>query len=181
MSIENKRKTLANCKNSEFLAAAMKARKIVCEYYGKVDVKEISERFKSKYESDSMKPEAIIGLVNDVIGVLFTEYPAETVQIAAIAGFMTEDEAENIAPSELYAILLECALSERVLDFFISVDSSVGKNTGGIYAALILLRVISGAVNTSAKESEQNTNGMTDSLPVGAMSENASDASQEAE
>lgn len=164
MKDENTRKTLANCKNSEFLPAAMKARRIVCESYKKINVKSIVNRFK---ESDTQDAGAMLEMIMNVIGAIFTEYPAETVQLAAIAGFMTEDEAENVPPTELFAILLECALSVRVLDFFISVENMGGKNTDGIYPALIFLRVISGAMNTSGSESQTNTNDSSESASNG--------------
>lgn len=164
MKDENTRKTLANCKNSEFLPAAMKARKIVCESYNKINVKSIVERFR---ESDTQDAGAMLDMIMNVISAIFTEYPAETVQLAAIAGFMTEEEAENVPPTELFAILLECALSVRVLDFFISVENMGGKNTDGIYPALIFLRVISGAMNTSGSESQTNTSDLNESASNG--------------
>ena len=170
MKGENTRKTLANCKNSEFLPAAMKARKIVCESYNKINVKSIVKRFK---ESDTQDAGAMLEMIMNVIGAIFTKYPAETVQLAAIAGFMTEDEAENVPPTELFAILLECALSVRVLDFFISVENMGGKNTANIYPALIFLRVISGAMNTSDSESQTNTSDLNENVSAGDMQESA--------
>ena len=170
MKEENTRKTLANCKNSEFLPAAMKARKIVCESYNKIDVKSIVERFKS---SDTQDPAEMLEMMLNIISAIFSEYPAETVQLAAIAGFMTEDEAESVPPTDIFAILLECALSVRVLDFFISVENMGGKNTANIYPALIFLRVISGAMNTSGSESQTNTTDTSESASVGDTPENA--------
>ena len=170
MSNENTRKTLANCKNSEFLSAAMKARKIVCDTYKQINVKEIVEQFKDDDTADATK---MLDMIMSIIGAIFTEYPAETVRLAAIAGFMTEEEAENIPPTDIFAILLECALSVRVLDFFISVENMGGKDTGGIYPALIFLRVISGAMNTSDSESQQNTNDTNASASVGDTLESA--------
>lgn len=170
MSNENKRKTLSNCKNSEFLPAAMKARKIVCDTYKQINVKEIVERFKDDDTADATK---MLKMIMSIIGAIFTEYPAETVRLAAIAGFMTEEEAENIPPTDVFAILLECALSVRVLDFFISVENMAGKNTGGIYPALIFLRVISGAMNTSDAESRQNTSNTSAIASVGDTLESA--------
>ncbi len=170
MKEENTRKTLANCKNSEFLPAAMKARKIVCESYNKIDVKSIVERFKN---SDTQDPAEMLEMMLNIISAIFSEYPAETVQLAAIAGFMTEDEAESVPPTDIFAILLECALSVRVLDFFISVENMGGKNTANIYPALIFLRVISGAMNTSGSESQTNTTDTSESASVGDTPENA--------
>lgn len=165
---ENERKTLANCRNSEFLPAAMRARKIVCESYNKIDVKSIVERFK---KSDTQNPAEMLGMMMDIIGTIFSEYPAETVQLAAIAGFMTEEEAESVPPTDIFAILLECALSVRVLDFFISVENMGGKNTDGIYPALIFLRVISGEMNTSDSESQMNTTDTSANASAGDISE----------
>lgn len=173
MDKENNRKTLANCKNSEFLNAAMQARIIVYEYYTKIDAQSIAERFKTEFKEGEAEAGNILAFISDVIGKIFMQFPAETVKLAAIAGFMTVDEAENIDPSELFEILLECALSTRVLDFFINVARSGGKNTDGIYAALILLRVISGAMSTSAKESQQNTNGTNENGLNSDISESA--------
>jgi hypothetical protein len=180
---ENKRKTLANCKNSEFLPAAMKSRALVYEYYKKINIEEIMERFRSKYEQNNDEDDkkkaaaentkAIFGLISDVIGAIFTEYPTETVQIAAIAGFMSEEEAESIDPSEIYMILLECALSVRVLDFFINAARMDGRDTDGIFRALIFLRLIGGEMNTSGKESQNSTTDTSASAAAGDMSENA--------
>lgn len=170
MSNENTRKTLANCKNSEFLPAAMKARRIVCESYNKINVKSIVERFK---DSDTQDPAEMLEMMMNIISTIFSEYPAETVQLAAIAGFMTEEEAENVPPTDIFAILLECALSVRVLDFFISVENMGGKNTANIYPALIFLRVISGAMNTSDSESQTNTNDSSENVSAGDMQESA--------
>lgn len=170
MSNENTRKTLVNCKNSEFLPAAMKARKIVCESYNKINVKSIVERFK---DSDTQDAAEMLEMMMNIISTIFSEYPAETVQLAAIAGFMTEEEAENVPPTDIFAILLECALSARVLDFFISVENMGGKNTANIYPALIFLRVISGAMNTSDSESQTNTNDSNENVSAGDMPESA--------
>lgn len=170
MKEENTRKTLANCKNSEFLPAAMKARKIVCESYNKIDVKSIVERFKN---SDTQDPAEMLEMMLNIISAIFSEYPAETVQLAAIAGFMTEDEAESVPPTDIFAILLECALSVRVLDFFISVENMGGKDTDSIYPALIFLRVISGAMSTSDSESQTNTTDTSENASVGDTPENA--------
>ena len=169
MKDENTRKTLANCKNSEFLNAALQARKIVYEYYAKIDAQGIVERFRKEFKDGESSAGDILAFMSDVIQEIFMQFPAETVKLAAIAGFMTVDEAENIEPSELFEILLECALSTRVLDFFINVDRSGGRNTGGIYAALILLRVISGGMNTSESESAQNTNDTNENALNGDM------------
>lgn len=170
MKDENTRKTLANCKNSEFLPAAMKARKIVCESYNKINVKSIVERFKN---SDTQDPAEMLEMMMNIISTIFSEYPTETVQLAAIAGFMTEEEAENVPPTDIFAILLECALSARVLDFFISVENMGGKNTENIYPALIFLRVISGAMNTSDSESQTKTNDLSENALAGDMPESA--------
>lgn len=175
MSDEIKRKTLANCKNSEFLPAAMKSRRIVCDAYTKININEIMERFRGKYEGEDAEQNtaAVVGLINDVIGAIFEEKPVETVQLAAVAGFMTVDEAESISPTEIFAILLECALSERVLDFFISAETMERKDTESIYPALIFLRAICGAMNTLESESQNSTTDISEKSPSGDMSESA--------
>ena len=171
MSIENSRKTLANCKNSEFLPAAMKAKRLVYEYYTKIDAKEIAERYQNEIKDKEKRVQDILDFINDVIDEIFMQFPAETVQIAAICGFMTVEEAESIEPSELYEILLECALSTRVIDFFINAARSVGKDTDGIFAALILLRLICGGMTTSESESPQNTTDTNATVSNGDTSE----------
>lgn len=176
MSIENNRKTLANCKNSEFLAAAMKARVVVCEYYEKVQIRDIIEKFREKYDEEIPNEEkavGVLGMMTDIISEIFMQFPAETVRLAAIAGFMTEEEAESISPTDIYAILLECALSVRVLDFFISVESTAGRNTGGIFRALTFLRLISGVMTTSDSESQNSTTDTKENVLAGDISESA--------
>ena len=169
------RKTLVTCKNSEFMPAALKARKIVYEYYSKIDAKGISERFDERFKDKKGTVAAFLGFITEIIEEIFIQFPKETVQIAAIAGFMSVEEAEEMDTSELYGLLLECALSTRVLDFFINVARSGGKDTDAIFAALILLRVISGNMITSQSKSNQNTNDTNENVPVGDTSESASE------
>ena len=167
MAEEKARKTLANCKNSEFLKRAMEVRKMVCEYYGKIDVKSIAARYKDKYADKNETAETVREFILDVISAIFAEHPVETVKLVAIAGFMTEDEAESIAPSELFGIFLECALSERVLDFFINVERSAGSGMDGILAAFVTLKVIAGGMTTSAQESQNSMTDTAEKSPAG--------------
>jgi hypothetical protein len=191
MAEETARKTLANCKNSEFMAAAMKARRLVYECYNAMDITAIIERFREKAKAAHEETENAAGdekakeaaqikesivalqLLPDVLFEVFEKYPTETVRLAAVCGFMTEDEAENADPAVLFEIILECATNKRVLDFFINAEKLAISVTGSIYPALKYLQLISGMKNTSESESQNSTNDTAEKLHAGDTSENA--------
>lgn len=191
MAEETARKTLANCKNSEFLPVAMQTRRIVYDCYKAMDITDIIERFRKNAEAAHKETENAAGdekatetaqmkegivalqLLPDVLFEVFEKYPAETVKLAAVCGFMTDDEAENADPAVLFEIILECATSKRVLDFFINAEKLAVSVTGNIYPALMYLRLISGARTTLESESQSETSNTAEKSPVGDISGNA--------
>lgn len=191
MAEEKARKTLANCKNSEFLPCAMKTRRIVYECYNAMDISAIIERFREKAKAAHDETENAAGdekaketaqikesivalqLLPDVLFEVFEKYPAETVKLAAVCGFMTEDEAENADPAELFEIILDCATNKRVLDFFINAEKLAISVTGSIYPGLMYLQLIAGAKNTLESESQTKTSDTAEKSHAGDMSENA--------
>lgn len=172
---ENKRKTLANCKLSEFTAQANKVRQLVHDYYKSINVPEIANKYKDKYKGIDVeeKRNVTADFINDIINAMMTEHPVETVQIIAAAAFMTYDEAEELAPSEALEIILECGFSQKVIDFFINVERLAQKDTAGILPTLIFLRQAISAMNSSDSESPNSTTDISEKSMHGDMSENA--------
>lgn len=154
---ETKRKTLANCKLSEFTAQANKYRRFVNEYYKKLNVPELAKKFVEKYKDKDAEGHTEVSreFISDVLTAMLEEYPAETVKAISIMGFMTYEEAENLDPTEAFWIALECIMSQKVLDFFISVESLGGRTTDSILPVLIFLKQAFSEKNTL--DSESNT------------------------
>lgn len=155
----NSRKTLANCKNSEFMAQANKTRKLVNEYYHKINIPAIAANYKEKYQDKDAEQSNEVSreFITDVFTTMLEEYPVDTIGVIAVMGFMTVDEAEEVDPSELLKIVFECISSQRVLDFFINVEVLVGSGTDSILPILMYFKQIFTAKNTSGNESNTNT------------------------
>ena len=175
MSNENKRKTLANCKLTEFTAQANKIRKMVYEYYHAINVPELTKQYAQKYSDvDASDKDAVSQeLIGGILDAMLTDHPIETVKIIAALGFMTFEEAEELAPTEALEIVLDCAFSQKVIDFFISVERLGGSGTDSILPVLILLKALISEMNTSDSESQQNTNDTNASASVGDTLESA--------
>ena len=165
---ETKRKTLANCKLSEFTRQAMIVRGIVSNYYTSIDFPKILEKYKDRDVKDTSLFREII---NDVVNKAWTQFPEKYVKVIAAEAFLTEEEAENLEPSEAYEIFLECAMSRRVLDFFINVELTAQSGTESILPVLIFLRQGISETNTSEFESQNSTNDISENSTAGDMSE----------
>ena len=165
---ETKRKTLANCKLSEFTRQAMIVRGIVSNYYTSIDFPKILEKYKDRDVKDTSLFREII---NDVVNKAWTQFPEKYVKVIAAEAFLTEEEAENLEPSEAYEIFLECAMSRRVLDFFINVELTAQSGTESILPVLIFLRQGISETNTSESESQNSTNDISENSTAGDMSE----------
>lgn len=165
---ETKRKTLANCKLSEFTRQAMTVRGIVSDYYTSIEFPKILEKYKERDVKDTSLFKEII---NDVVNKAWTQFPKKYVKVIAAEAFLTEEEAENLEPSEAYEIFLECAMSRRVLDFFINVELTAQSGTESILPVLIFLRQGISETNTSESESQNSTNDISENLTAGDMSE----------
>ena len=169
--IENKRKTLANCKLSEFTKAAMQVRDLVCEYYKLLDIPKLAEKYKDI--DAEKKPEVFKNILIDIMREGMMNHPIETVNIIAAEAFLTFEEAEELEPIEALEIFLECAMSRRVIDFFINVEVLAQSGTDSILPALILLKQTISAMNTSESESQSSTTDISEKSNVGDMSESA--------
>lgn len=167
---ETKRKTLANCKLSEFTRQAMIVRGIVSDYYTSIEFPKILEKYKDRDVKDTSLFKEII---NDVVNKAWTQFPEKYVKVIAAEAFLTEEEAENLEPSEAYEIFLECAMSRRVLDFFINVELTAQSGTESILPVLIFLRQGILGTNTSESESQNSTNDISENSTAGDMSESA--------
>jgi hypothetical protein len=165
---ETKRKTLANCKLSEFTRQAMIVRGIVNDYYTSIEFPKILEKYKERDVKDTSLFKEII---NDVVNKAWTQFPEKYVKVIAAEAFLTEEEAENLEPSEAYEIFLECAMSRRVLDFFINVELTAQSGTESILPVLIFLRQGISETNTSESESQNSTNDISENSTAGDMSE----------
>lgn len=165
---ETKRKTLANCKLSEFTRQAMIVRGIVSDYYTSIEFPKILEKYKDRDVKDTSLFKEII---NDVVNKAWTQFPEKYVKVIAAEAFLTEEEAENLDPSEAYEIFLECAMSRRVLDFFINVELTAQSGTESILPVLIFLRQGISETNTSESESQNSTNDISENSTAGDMSE----------
>lgn len=170
MAEENKRKTLANCKLSEFTKQAMQVRYIANEYYTAIDFPSIIEKYKDR---DTKDKTVFREILNDVLNKALIEHPEQYVKVIAAEAFISEEEAELLDPTEALAIFLECAMSQRVLDFFISVERMAQTGTDGILPALIFLRQIISETNTSESELQNSTTDISEKSPSGDMSGSA--------
>ena len=119
MSSETKRKTLANCKLSEFSAQANRIRKQVYDYYHAINVPVILKEYADKYKDVGAESKDAVSkeFISSIFDAIMTEHPLETVSLIASLAFMTVDEAEELAPVEALEIVLECVFSQRVLSY----------------------------------------------------------------
>lgn len=170
MSEETARKTLANCSLTEFTRQAMKVRGIVSDYYEKIDFPKIIEKYKG---IDAKDDSVYRNILTDVINKAMCEYPEEYVSVIAAEGFMTFEEAEQLSPSDALSIFLECAMSQRVLDFFINVEIMAQSGTDSILPVLIFLKRAFSETSTSESESQSNTTDTSESAAVGDTLESA--------
>jgi hypothetical protein len=171
MSEETARKTLANCSLTEFTRQAMKVRGLVSDYYEKIDFPKIIEKYKGV--DDKENKDVYRNILTDVLNKAMYEYPEEYVSVIAAEGFMTFEEAEQLSPSDALNIFLECAMSQRVLDFFINVEIMAQSGTDSILPVLIFLKRAFSETSTSESESQSNTTDTSESAAVGDTLESA--------
>lgn len=168
-----KRKTLANCKLSEFTAQANKTRKQMYEFYHLINVRSIVDKYAKEVNNGADRDEMSRMLISDVIDAIMTDHPHESVAIIASCAFMSVDEAEQLDPSEALEIVIECISSQRVMDFFIRLERLAGSDTDSILPALLLIRGAISEMNSSGSESQRSTTSSAVSDTVGATSESA--------
>lgn len=168
-------KTLANCKLSEFLPAAYRLREAFHRYYQLIGVDQLFAMLGPEYrEADEKQQKAIKAqCMEQLFRRMMLEHPAETVAIISMCGCMTVEEADALMPQEALGIVMECVRSERVMDFFISLERSAGGGTDGILRLLILLRLNASAAVTSETASQTSTTETNVSESAGDTSESA--------
>lgn len=116
-----KRKTLANCKLSEFMRQVNAMRHAVAGYYNDLDLHAIADKYKETKDTKAY--------ISDILDSMLDENAEKTVEIIGMAAFMTYEESQQMLPSEMMDIVLELVQSLRVMDFFTSVVNLAGKNT----------------------------------------------------
>ncbi len=168
-------KTLANCKLSEFLPAAYRLREAFHRYYKLIGVDDMLAALGQNYNGASEEEQKAIKAkyMENMLREMLLLHAAETVEIVSMLGCMSMDEAEELAPQDALSIIMECLHSERVMDFFISLERSAGDGTDGILRTLILLRLSATATDTSETASQSSTPEMSGSGSAGDTSESA--------
>ena len=163
-------KNLANCKLSEFLPAAYRVREAFHKYYHLIDVDGLRKRFIEKSQKEGINTEILsTEFIGEIVKAMMLTYPKETVKIISLIGFMEQDEAEELSPTDAIAMIIECICSSRVMDFFISLEGSAGGDTDGILLTLILLKQSFTATATSETESQTDTNETVENNSAGDM------------
>lgn len=168
-------KTLANCPLSEFLPAAYKLREAFHKYYHLLNMDGLREKYMQQMqgiETEEQKAAVSKNYMDEMFRLMMLDHAAETVELIAMLGFMSREEAEKLMPDEALGILVECIRSERVMDFFISLERTAG-GTDGILRTLILLRLSASVTDTSATASQNSTNATNGSASAGDTPENA--------
>ena len=148
MEAETKRKTLANCKLSEFARQANAIRHYAAEYYKLLDIEATKKEILDRFGTDA---KASRELVSAIVDKMLDTNAEATVRIIGLAAFLSYDEAEMLSPGEAINIVLECVTSERVADFFINAASWAGMNTADISKMLTSIRL-----NFSGKDTLPN-------------------------
>lgn len=154
-------KTLANCPLSEFLPAAYRLREAFHKYYHLIDMDGMRQRYGAQYaaageDGSDAVTQAYIG---EIMQKMMLTHAEDTVGIIAMLGCMSRDDAEKLPPDRALGIVTECLRSERIMDFFISLERSAGNGTEGILRTLILLRRSVSVTDTSENASPSSTNG----------------------
>lgn len=151
------RKTLANCKLSEFIAQCDKVATIVETSLNDINYATVIDGLREKYQDIDIDEDttAYIRLATDVFKNIMLSNSEATVRLIAALSFMTYEEAEELDPTEALNIFLTCVFSERVIDFFLSYRQLEHKNSGLISTVLIWLKVaISATKDSSDSQSE---------------------------
>lgn len=163
MSEETRRKTLANCKLSEFARQANAIRHYVSDYYKTLDLAAVKKAIVDNAESEEAKQSSGREYVSRILDKMLDENAESTVRLIGMLAFLSMNEAEQLAPGEAIDIVLECITSDRVTDFFISAANWAGINTGGISKTLISLKSMFSGNATSENQSSISTNSTSES------------------
>ena len=170
------KKTLANCPLSEFLPAAYRLRDAFHTYYHLLEMDALRELYAHRMNEaadDAEKTSLSRDYMNEILRRMMVNFASETVEMIALIGFMTKEEADALTPDEALGLLIEMLRSERVMDFFISLERTAASGTDGILRTLILLRLSVSAADTSATASQNSTSGTNAKSSAGDTPESA--------
>ena len=172
---ENKRKTLANCKATDFLRQANKIRKVAKEYYDALNISGIRDRMAKKYatQDETGKAATRAEYASEILDAILDENAEKTVEIIGMVAFLEPEQAEQLEPAEMFEILFDCLTSSRVMDFFIKLASLGGSDTANILQVLISAKSMCSEMTTSGNTSQNAIPDTTESASVGDMSESA--------
>ena len=152
-------RTLADCTLSEFLPAAYNLRRQFHEYYHLIGMDSLFRDFQQQVKA--APPEEKQKFSSEYISRIFEQvmlkHPRETVAIIASICMTTPDEAENFPANEALGAVFSCIRSEKVMDFFISLEASAGGDTAGILLLLISLKLSASEKDTSGTASDNST------------------------
>jgi hypothetical protein len=159
MSDETKRKTLANCKLSEFTRQANRIRHAVADYYKTLDITGIRDRIAVEYkDADETKKQRLSKkFVSEIMDAMLEVNAEKTVEIIGMIAFLTYEESEKLEPDEAFDIVLECVGSDRVMNFFTRLVNLAGTGSDDTSRLLTSLRSITSGKNTSGNQSSNST------------------------
>lgn len=163
MENEKARKTLANCKLSEFTRQANKIRHAVTEYYKTLNITGIRDRIAVEYKDADEKGKQALSnrFVSEILDVMLEENAEKTVEIIGMAAFLTYEEAELLEPDEGIDIVLECVGSDRVMNFFTRLVNLGQTSSGDTSRLLTSLKSITSGKNTSGSQSQSKSENTT--------------------
>lgn len=167
-------KTLANCTLSEFMGQAYKAREAFHALYAAAGVDRLRDDFLKQAQGadgEEARKKVSKAYTERLFWALLSKAPEKTAAVIAACGFMSVEEAEKLQPTEALSILMACAESKDVLDFFINAERLAGNSTGGILLMLTLLRLSVSDADTSPMQSQNSTKPDAEKSSAGDTSE----------
>lgn len=117
-------KNIANCTTIEFLKQANKIRHEVEKFLNVTGIMEIRKTAPTYEPNDTaeIKKEKLKKQTKENLSRIFDEclenHTEETVKIIGLACFKTQEEAEQMSVNELFDVVFELIVNERVIDFF---------------------------------------------------------------
>lgn len=169
-------RTIADCTLSEFLPAAYNLRRQFHEYYHLIGMDALFRDFQQQVKA--APPEERQKFSSKYISRIFEQvmlkHPRETVGMIAAVCMVSPEEAENFPANEALGAVLACIRSEKVMDFFISLEASAGGDTAGILLTLISLKLSASEKDTSGTASGNSTETTSGSATSTGTSESAS-------
>lgn len=149
-------RTIADCTLSEFLPAAYQLRKQFHDYYHLIGMDTLFKDFQKKVQA--APPEERKNFSSIYVSRIFEQvmwkHPKETVGMIAAVCMISPQEAEKIPANEALSAVFACIRSEKVMDFFISLEASAGGGTAGILLLLMSLKLAASEKDISGTASD---------------------------